>query len=83
MKSGIMDEAKAQDKADQMNAEAQDAKEERRHLEMMAATITAGIIADGVSRIDEVTIAGALREAIKAAQIIRDEQEGAGTRGKA
>jgi Mn-containing catalase len=56
------------------------AEEERRHLEMMAATLAYTI--EG-RRPLALAIASAMGECIKAAQIVRDEQNRARTEGKA
>jgi hypothetical protein len=63
---------------DEMNQEAYASRVERRHLEMMAATIASAVACPSVGMIAE-----SMRDSIKAAQLIRDEQARAGTEGKA
>lgn len=67
-----------------MNAEATIEREERRHLENLAATIAAAFISGQISRGQAAEPAGFyIRQVIELAQEIRDEHARAGTEGKA
>lgn len=69
---------------EEMNAEAAIEREERRHLENLAATIAVAFISGQISRGLAAVPAGFyIRQVIELAQEIRDEQARAGTEGKA